>query len=125
MSRTVNKIELLGRLGADPEVRNTNGGTSVANLRLATERRVREGEPETDWHTVVCWAGQADAVGRYLGKGDRVYVAGRLGYSTWEGSDGQVRHKAEVHASEVVFLDSRNGNGHVRGNSPNDATSPF
>lgn len=125
MSRTVNKIELLGRLGADPEVRNTNGGTSVANLRLATERRVREGEPETDWHTVVCWAGQADAVGRYLGKGDRVYVAGRLGYSTWEGSDGQVRHKAEVHASEVVFLDSRNGNGHARGNSPNDATAPF
>ena len=125
MSRTVNKIELLGRLGADPEVRSTNGGTSVANLRLATERRVREGEPETDWHTVVCWAGQADAVGRYLGKGDRVYVAGRLGYSTWEGSDGQIRHKAEVHASEVVFLDSRNGNGHARGNSPNDATSPF
>lgn len=125
MSRTVNKIELLGRLGADPEVRSTNGGTSVANLRLATERRVRDGEPEADWHTVVCWAGQADAVGRYLGKGDRVYVAGRLGYSTWEGSDGQIRHKAEVHASEVVFLDSRNGNGHARGNSPNDATSPF
>ena len=125
MSRTVNKIELLGRLGADPEVRSTNGGTSVANLRLATERRVRDGEPETDWHTVVCWAGQADAVGRYLGKGDRVYVAGRLGYSTWEGSDGQIRHKAEVHASEVVFLDSRNSNGYARGHETNDASSPF
>ena len=125
MSRTVNKIELLGRLGADPEVRSTNGGTSVANLRLATERRVKDGEPETDWHTVVCWAGQADAVGRYLGKGDRVYVAGRLGYSTWEGSDGQIRHKAEVHASEVVFLDSRNGNGNARGHETNDASSPF
>lgn len=129
MSRTVNKIELLGRLGADPDVRTTNSGTTVANLRLATERRVRDGEPETDWHTVVCWAGQADAVGRYLGKGDRVYVAGRLGYSTWEGSDGQVRHKAEVHASEVVFLDSRNGNGHGngdgRGHAAYDAASPF
>ena len=129
MSRTVNRVELLGRLGADPEVRTTNGGTTVANMRLATDRRVKEGEPETDWHTVVCWAGQAEAVGRYIGKGDRVYVSGRLVQNVWQGDDGQTRSRTEVHASEVVFLDSRNGNGHGNGQSHgsdvDDAPSPF
>lgn len=112
MARTVNKVELLGRIGLDPEMKYTQGGTAVTRLRLATDRYRRDGEDSTDWHTVVVWGKQGEAANRYVAKGQRVYVAGRLVQNSWEGQDGQRRYSTEVHASEVVFLDSNNnGNG--------------
>ena len=122
MSRTINKVELLGRVGMDPEMRYTPGGTAVTNLRLATDRYRKDGEDATDWHTVVVWSKTAEAVNEYVGKGDRIYVAGRLVQSTWDGDDGQRRYRTEVHASEVVFLDSNNGNGE---SDHGDEDSPF
>ena len=89
----------------------TPNGTAVTQLRLATERRRQDGETEADWHNVVIWSKTAEAVNEYVGKGDRIYVAGRLVQNTWEGDDGQRRYRTEIHASEVVFLDSRGGNG--------------
>ena len=77
------------------------------------------------------WSKSAEAVNEYIGKGDRIYVAGRLVNNTWEGDDGQRRYRTEIHASEVVFLDSRNGNGgQVTGGDASDveetvAASPF
>ena len=62
MSRTINRIELLGRVGTDPELRKTQNGTAVVQLRLATDRRNGNEDPQTDWHTVVCWDKQAEAV---------------------------------------------------------------
>ncbi len=111
MSRTINKVELLGRVGTDPEMRYTPNGTAVTKLRLATDRYRKDAEDETDWHDVVVWGATAEAVNQYVGTGQRVYVAGRLVQNSWENEDGQRRHRTEVHASEVVFLDSRNGNG--------------
>ena len=111
MARTINKVELLGRVGIEPEMQYTPGGTAVTKLRLATDRYRKDGEDATDWHNIVCWAKTAEAVNEYVAKGDRVYVAGRLVQNSWESEDGQRRHRTEVHASEVVFLDSRNGNG--------------
>ncbi len=112
MAKTINKVELLGRVGAEPEMRYTQGGTAVTQLRLATDRVRRGGESETDWHTIVVWDKLADAVAQYVEKGQRLYVAGRLVQSSWEGDDGQRRYRTEVHAQDVVFLDSsRNGNG--------------
>ena len=111
MSRTINKVELLGRVGTDPEMRYTPNGTAVTKLRLATDRYRKDAENETDWHDVVVWGATAEAVNQYVGTGQRVYVAGRLVQNSWENEDGQRRHRTEVHASEVVFLDSRNGNG--------------
>ena len=111
MSRTINKVELLGRVGTDPEMRYTPNGTAVTKLRLATDRYRKDAENETDWHDVVVWGATAEAVNQYVGTGQRVYVAGRLVQNSWEGDDGQRRHRTEIHASEVVFLDSRNGNG--------------
>ena len=87
----------------------TPNGTAVTKLRLATDRRRQDGEVEADWHNVVIWSKTAEAVNEYIGKGDRIYVAGRLVNNTWEGDDGQRRYRTEIHASEVVFLDSRNG----------------
>ena len=112
MARTINKVELLGRVGTDPEMSYTPNGTAITKLRLATDRRRQDGQVEADWHDVVCWSKQAEAVNTYISKGQRIYVAGRLVQNTWENGDGERRHRTEVHASEVVFLDSNhNGNG--------------
>ncbi len=124
MAKTINKVELLGRVGAEPEMRYTQGGTAVTQLRLATDRVRRGGESETDWHSIVVWDKLAEAVAEYVEKGQRLYVAGRLVQSSWEGDDGQRRYRTEIHAQDVVFLDSaRNGNG---GNGQShDEDSPF
>ena len=112
MAKTINKVELLGRVGNDPEMRYTASGIAVTQLRLATDRGRKNGESETDWHTVVVWDKLGEAVAEYIQKGQRLYVAGRLVQSSWEGDDGQRRYRTEVHAQDVVFLDSsRNGTG--------------
>lgn len=127
MARTINKVELLGRVGIDPEMKYTQGGIAVTRIRVATDRYRKNAEPSTDWHTVVIWGKQGEAVNRYVTKGQRIYVAGRLVQNSWENEDGQRRHSTEVHASEVVFLDSGSsagdrGNGGV-GQAP--TASPF
>ena len=109
MARTINRVELLGRVGKDPEMRYTSGGTAVTNLSLATDRQRKDGESTTDWHHIVCWAKLAEVANEYVGKGDRLYVTGRLVHDSYEGEDGQRRYRTEVHARDVVFLDSRNG----------------
>ena len=124
MSRTINKVTLLGRVGTDPEMQYTPNGTAVTKLRLATDRNRSNGDTETDWHSVVCWDRLAEAVNNYVGKGQRIYVDGRLVQNTWNGDDGQRRHRTEVHASEVVFLDGGNGNSNGDSGQADDA-SPF
>ena len=124
MSRTINRVELLGRVGSDPELRRTQGGTAVVQLRLATDRRNGDGETQTDWHTVVCWAKQAEAVAEHVRKGERVYVSGRLQQQSWETDAGARRSRIEIHASEVIFLGAGNGNGNGR-NSGEEGDQPF
>ena len=128
MAKTINKVELLGRVGADPEMKYTQGGTAVTQLRLATDRMRKGGEAETDWHTIVVWDRLAEAVNQYVGKGQRIYVSGRLAQNSWTGDDGQRRYRTEIHAQEVVFLDSaRDGNGdNGNGDAPaTDDDLPF
>ena len=120
MAGTINKVELLGRVGTDPEMRYTPGGTAVTKLRLATDRYRKDAEDATDWHNIVVWNGTAEAVNQYVSKGQRIYVAGRLVQNTWEADDGQRRHRTEIHASEVVFLDGGNGDS-----AQPDDDSPF
>ena len=122
MARTINKVELLGRVGTDPEMQYTPNGTAVTKLRLATDRPRSNGDTDTDWHDVTCWSRLAEAVNEYVRKGQRIYVAGRLVQNTWEADDGQRRHRTEVHAYEVVFRDSNNGNG---GSDDGEEGSPF
>ncbi len=124
MAKSINRVELLGRLGADPEMRYTQAGMAVTHLRLATERIRRNGESATDWHSVVCWDKLAEAVNQYVSKGQRLYVSGRLAQNSWEGDDGQRRYRAEIHAQEVVFLDSpRTGDSNTAAQS--EDASPF
>ncbi|WP_419163673.1 single-stranded DNA-binding protein [Candidatus Palauibacter sp.] len=113
MARSLNKATLIGNLGADPEVRSTNSGTRVATLSIATSRRwtTRAGDQQekTEWHRVVCWDKLAEICERYMSKGDRVYVEGRIEYRQWEGQDGQTRYTTEIRAMEMIMLGSGGG----------------
>lgn len=105
----MNKVMLVGRLGADPEVRATQGGTSVVDLRLATSERRKSGDQWTDhteWHTVTVWGRRAETCGQYLRKGSQVGVEGRLQTDTVE-RDGERRYYTKVVADSVEFLGGR------------------
>ena len=121
MSRSLNKIQLIGNLGRDPEVRSTANGSKVATLSVATGRRWKnqagEDQEKTEWHRVVLWnnrgSGLADVAERYLKKGDRVFVEGRIEYRTWEDKEGKTRYSTEVVAREMMMLSGRGGSGEM------------
>jgi len=112
---TVNKVILIGNLGADPEMRTTQSGTNVANLRLATSerRKDREGNwsDHTEWHRVVVFGRTAENVGRFCKKGKQIFIEGRLTTREWQDKDGQRRWTTEVIADDVRFLSGGTGGG--------------
>ena len=115
MARGINKVILIGNLGADPETRYAANGNAVTRLRLATseswrDRTSGEQQERTEWHTVVCFSRLAEVAGEYLRKGSKVYIEGQLRTSQWE-QDGQKRYRTEVHARDLQMLDSRGGAG--------------
>jgi len=110
--RSVNKVILLGHLGADAETRFTPSGTAVSNLRIATNRRVKdqqtgEWKDETDWHRVTLW--KAENLAQYLTKGKQVYVEGRLQTRSYDDKDGQKRYATEVVCEEIILLSGQGG----------------
>ncbi|MDE2753015.1 MAG: single-stranded DNA-binding protein [Gemmatimonadota bacterium] len=123
MSRTMNRVELLGRVGTEPDLKYSQNGTAVTTLRMATDRRRQNGETEADWHSVVCWGKLAEAVSEYVQKGNRVFVAGSLAQNSYEREDGERVYRTEVHAQEILFLDSNGngGNGSSNGNGSREA----
>jgi single-strand DNA-binding protein len=106
----VNKVILVGNLGADPEVRYLNTGTAVANFRMATTENIknRDGEREarTEWHRVVAFGRLAEICGEYLNKGKQVYVEGRLRTRSWDDRDGNKRWTTEITATTMQMLGS-------------------
>ena len=115
MSRSLNKVTLIGNLGSEPEVRSTANGTRVATLSVATSRnwnnQAGERQEKTEWHRVVLWnnknSGLADVAEKYLKKGDKVYVEGRIEYRTWEDREGKTRYTTEINAREMIMLSPR------------------
>ena len=105
---SVNKVILLGNLGADPEVRYTNSGTAVANFRIATNERWtdRNGESQerTEWHNIVAWSKLGEICGKYLKKGKPVFVEGRLQTRSWEDQSGNKRYTTEIVAQQMQML---------------------
>ena len=104
--RSVNKVILIGNATRAAELRSTSTGKSVASIRIATNRTVRDQE-ETQFHTVVCWDKLGETVGRYVNKGDPLYVEGRLQYRVFQDEEGRDRGIAEIVASDVQFLSRR------------------
>ncbi len=110
MSRSINKVILVGNVGRDPDVHTTTAGTKVVHLSLATSRRVpRDGsmEERTEWHRITLWDRLAEIAEEYVRKGDRVYVEGRMEYGSFE-KNGVTIPTAEVQVRELVML---GGNG--------------
>jgi single-strand DNA-binding protein len=114
---SVNKVILIGNLGADPELRQTQSGMAVANLRLATtdNRKDRDGnrQERTEWHRIVAFGRTAELCGQYLSKGRQVYIEGRLQTRSWDDRDGNKRYSTEIVADNVTFLSGgdRSGGG--------------
>src|SRR4051812_45598606 len=111
MSRDLNKVQMTGRLGADPEMRYTPQGHAVTTFRAASNRswRTAEGEAheDTEWFRVVAWNKLAEICNQWLSKGSRVYVEGRMQTRQWRDQEGQTRYQTEVIASDIIILDSR------------------
>lgn len=117
----VNKVILVGRLGKDPEVRNLENGTAVANFTMATSESYKDkttGEKKeiTEWHNIVLWRGLAEISQRYLHKGDLVYIEGKLRTRSWE-KEGVTRYTTEVVADNMTMLSTRGSGGGQSGSS--------
>jgi len=116
MARGVNKAILIGRLGADPEIRYTQSGMAVASFRIATNNRIKRGDEwidEPEWHRIVAWDKLAEICNQYLKKGMLIYVEGRLRTRSWEDQDGNKRWTTEIHAREMQMLEPKGTQGGV------------
>jgi single-strand DNA-binding protein len=122
VSRSLNKVILIGNLGQDPEVRSIANGGRVANFSLATSRQWSgqggDKQEKTEWHRVVAWnnskgagTGLADVVEKFVKKGDKLYVEGRIEYRSWQDKEGQTRYTTEIIASEIIMLSGKGGGG--------------
>ena len=124
----VNKVILIGNLGADPELRYTPSGRAVVNFNLATSRtwnnRDGEKQEETEWHRIVAWDKLAEICGEYLKKGAQTYVEGRLQTRSWEDKNGLKRYTTETVASEMRMLGSRQDAGSSGSSKSSEAPSP-
>jgi single-strand DNA-binding protein len=118
MSRSLNKVQLIGHVGKDPEYTYTSGGTAVATFRLATSESWKDKngalQENTDWHTIVVWNSQyrnlADIVHKLVHKGSKLYVEGKLKYRTFESRDGSKRTVTEIIADNIMLLDAKPAN---------------
>ncbi len=120
---SVNKVILVGKLGADPEVRYTSGGSAVATFSIATNERwsdknTGEKQERTEWHRIVAWGRLGEICGEYLSKGKQVYIEGRLQTRSWDDRDGNKRYTTEVVAASMVMLGSPTGSGRAAEDFP-------
>jgi single-strand DNA-binding protein len=117
VSRSLNKVTLIGNVGGDPEVRSVTGGNRVATFSLATSRQWNDAsgakQEKTEWHRCVVWNTKgsqlADIVERYVKKGDKLYVEGRIEYRQWQDKEGQTRYSTEINVRELIMLGSPRG----------------
>jgi|UniRef100_UPI00404B09FD single-strand DNA-binding protein len=124
MAGSVNKVILIGNLGKDPEVRRLENGGIVANFPLATsetytDRTTGEKRDTTDWHTIVLWRGLAEVAEKYVRKGQKVYVEGKLKTRSWTDKEGISRYSTEIVADELTILSPRNENA-----APTNTSTP-
>jgi single-strand DNA-binding protein len=124
----MNKVLLIGRLGADPEIRYTPDGTMVTNFRLATDESYKSKAGEkvqrTEWHKIVTFRKLAEICGNYLTKGKLVYVEGRIQTRAWEDKEGVKRYTTEIIASNMQMLDSK-GQGNQEAGWNDQNPPPF
>lgn len=123
MARGINKVILVGNLGADPEIRHMPSGGAVANLRIATsefwkDKQTGQQQERTEWHTVVLFNRLGEIAGEFLKKGAKVYIEGSLRTRKWQDKNGQDRYTTEIVGNEMQMLDSRNGEAQNTASAP-------
>ena len=128
MSGSVNKVILIGNLGKDPDVRHLENGATVANFPIATsenykDRKTGEKVSQTEWHNIVVWRGLADITERYLKKGDKVYIEGKLRTRSWQDQDGNTKYTTEVVADNLTMLGKSSDNSTAPPSQPAAATN--
>ncbi len=113
MARSLNRVQLIGNLTRDPELRYTPNGTAVCSFGLATNRSWKtdsgEKHDEAEFHNIVAWNKLAELCSQFLVKGRKVFVEGRLATRTWTGQDGAARNRTEIVISDMILLDSNRG----------------
>lgn len=124
----VNKVILVGNLGADPETRTIESGAKVANFSIATSERYKDKNgnqvDKTEWHNIVMWRGLADIAEKYLKKGSQVFIEGKLRTRSWDDQNGNKRYTTEVLADNMTLLGRTEGSGSQGGGSaPAPSTS--
>ncbi len=121
---SLNKVQIIGNLGSDPEMRFTANGSALARFSVACNRSwtTPDGErrEDTEWVRVVCWERLAELAGQYLSKGRQVYVEGRLKTNQWEDREGNNRYTTEVIARDIIFLGGRSDGGGGSGGGGGD-----
>ena len=142
MARGINKVILVGNLGADPETRAMPSGSSVTNIRIATteswkDKNTGDQQERTEWHSIAFFGRLAEIAGEYLNKGSQVYVEGKLRTRKWQDREGNDRWTTEVVANELQMLGGRAGAGapaqgaaptappQSSGDTPQDTSTPF
>jgi single-strand DNA-binding protein len=125
---SVNKVILVGNLGADPETKYLPSGDAVTNIRIATTDRWKDkasGEMKeaTEWHRIAFFGRLAQIAGEYLKKGSQVYVEGRIRTRKWQDKDGQDRYSTEIVADQMQMLGARSGSGEPRGEARGEPMS--
>ncbi|MBK7553217.1 MAG: single-stranded DNA-binding protein [Flavobacteriales bacterium] len=111
---SLNRVTLLGNLGADPEIRHLPSGIPVANFRMATtesykDKTTGEKRDQTEWHSIVAWRGLAEVAEKYVKKGSKVYIEGKLRTRQWQDKDGVQRYTTEIQADQMILLDRPSG----------------
>src|SRR5687768_14030618 len=128
MAGGVNKVILVGNLGADPDMRYTPSGQGVCELRIATSDswtdKNGQRQERTEWHRVVVWGKRAEVCAKYLSKGRQVYVEGRIQTRSWDDKDGNKKYMTEVVANDVQFLGGGNRDGAGSSRGGGDASPP-
>jgi single-strand DNA-binding protein len=124
---SLNKVMIIGRLGADPEMRYLQSGSPVTTFRVAANHSWKTPDgalrDETEWFSVVAWNKLAETCAQILTKGARVYIEGRLQTRSWEGQDGQKRYRTEVVANNMIVLSSRQRPGAPNGGGAEDVVA--
>ena len=130
MASGVNRVILIGNLGADPDIRSTAGGNAVANLSIATseswkDKQTGERVENTEWHRVVMFNRLAEIAGEYLRKGSKAYIEGRLQTRKWQDREGSDRYTTEIVANSMQMLDSKGGQSSGSSDRPQAAPVNF
>lgn len=125
----LNKVQLIGRLGADPEVKHFEGGNLVARLRLATDESYKDKDGNkkelTEWHSISVWGNLASIAEKYLKKGQLMYVEGRISTRTWQDDKGETRYTTEIKGDSFKMLGRMDGGNSSNGGGENFAPSNY